>query len=159
MYRLLCKEEDITRGQRFLMDVIDRRELAQLCRETGLSFNYTYQIGIGGQAPPVPLIYTLRRYVHPVLWFYTEQEREPELRSYKNLTKEWEFRETIGFRELSSRSSLRKWCTDHHLQYTSLWFIASGKRPPSYYKIKLMRELIYPGDWLYTEEEAGDKHS
>lgn len=152
MYRLLCKEEEITRGQRKMLDIVDSRKMAALCRDYGLSFNFTYKIAIGGNIPPSRLIFTLRNLIHPALWFYTEQEKEPELRQYEPTADTWNYRESIAFRQLSEIADLKNWCIEHHNpHYTSLWLIATGKREPSYQKIKELRDIIYPADWFYAK--------
>ena len=65
MYRLMCKEEDITHGQRFLLDLMDRRELAQFCRNHGLALVYLFNVGVGKNLPPAETIYRLRHVIHP----------------------------------------------------------------------------------------------
>lgn len=153
MYRLLCKEEDITHGQRMLMDIIDKRKLMELCRQKGLSFSYTYQVGIGGKTPPSPMVYTLRDIVHPVLWYYKESESLPEIKEYPADTSDsWNYQDSIGFYNLQKEAettSLKEWSLRHGFDYSTIWFIAAGKRPPSYYKIKAFRDIIYPADWFY----------
>lgn len=156
MYRLICKEEDVTHGQRMLLNKIDKRKFMEFCRDTNLNFNYTYKIGIGGITPPSTTVYILRNIIHPVLWYYKESETIPQLKKYKNTTKEvWDYEKSLGFyilKKEAKKTTLKNWALSNGFSHSAMWFIVSGKRSPSYAKIKELRDIIYPADWFYPKK-------
>lgn len=150
MFKFLCDEKDITYGQRFLLDLLKERKFAAFCRDNDLKFEYTYMVAIGGNLPPVSLIYKLRRIIHPVLWFYTEQEQRPEEKEYpEDGAGGWDYTQSLGFRQFSRIENLKSWSIENGFAYVSMWIIASGRRSPSYVKIRQLKDYIYPADWFF----------
>lgn len=154
MYRLICKEEDITHGQRFLLDLMDRRELAQFCRDHGLTLVYLFNVGVGKNLPPAETIYKLRHVIHPNSWFF--REGEPlALPEYSQDTGErWAYLESRGYRELLSivgRQGDRNFARDYGFDYTTLWLILTGRRKPSFSRIRSYKDHVVPSDWFYQE--------
>lgn len=154
MYRLMCKEEDITHGQRFLLDLMDRRELAQFCREMDLPFVYAFNIAVGKNIPPVPFIYKLRSLVHPNSWFFRESE-PLALPEYGQDTGEtWEYMESKGYKKLLEIVEVkgdRSFAREYGFDYTSLWLILTGRRKPSFLKIRSYKDHVVPADWFFKE--------
>lgn len=156
MYRLICRKKDITHGQRMLLNKIDKRKFMEFCRDTNLDFSYTYKIGIGGITPQSTMVYKLRDIIHPVLWYYKESETLPKLKKYKDITEEvWDYKQSLGFYTLEKearKTTLKNWALSNGFSHSSMWFIANGKRPPSYAKIRDLRDIIYPADWFYPKK-------
>lgn len=160
MFKLVCDEKDITYGQRYLLNLLEERKFSAFCRDNSLKFEYTYTIAIGGNLPQLPLIYKLRNIIHPVLWFYTEQEDKPEERLYKdyhpentitNDGEQWDYTQSIGFRKFQKIENLKSWSIENGFSYVSMWIIATGRRNPSYAKIKQLKNFVYPSDWFFNE--------
>lgn len=154
MYRLMCKEEDITHGQRFLLGLMDKRELAQFCRDHDFSLVFLFNVGIGKNLPPAETIYKLRHVIHPNSWFYKEGE-SVALSEYSQDTGDtWKYMESKGYRKLLSiveNKGDRNFAREHGFDYTSLWLILTGKRKPSYLKICSYKDHITPSDWFFKE--------
>lgn len=154
MYRLMCKDEDITHGQRFILNLMDSRQLAQFCRDFDLSFVYMFNVGVGKNIPPISTIYKLRHQVHPNSWFYKEGEllTTPEYKADTGET--WDFLQSKGYRQLVSIVESvgdRVWARENNFDYTSLWLILTGRRKPSFPKIRSYKNHVIPSDWFYRE--------
>ena len=150
----MCKEEDITHGQRFLLGLMDKRELAQFCRDHDFSLVFLFNVGIGKNLPPAETIYKLRHVIHPNSWFYKEGE-SVVLSEYSQDTGDtWKYMESKGYRKLLSiveNKGDRNFAREHGFDYTSLWLILTGKRKPSYLKICSYKDHITPSDWFFKE--------
>lgn len=154
MYRLMCSPEDITHGQRFILTMMDKRELAQLCRDKDFVLAYMFNVGIGKHLPPIPVIYKLKDIIHPNSWFYRESEtlETPEYREDTGET--WEYQKSKGYKKLASLVEpvgVRSWAKEHNIDHSSLWMILSGKRKPSFLKIRSLAPIVTPSDWFYIE--------
>lgn len=154
MYRLMCPETAITHGQRFLLNLLDKRQFASFCRENNLKFEYIFNVAVGKKIPPVPVIYALRHIIHPNSWFYLESENLP-LPEYTSDTGEtWNYQTSKGFSALQNiveDCGAREWAIQHSMDYTTLWLILTGRRTPSFPKIKFFRPYIEPSDWFYRK--------
>ena len=150
----MCKEEDITHGQRFLLGLMDKRELAQFCRDHDFSLVFLFNVGIGKNLPPAETIYKLRHVIHPNSWFYKEGE-SVALSEYSQDTGDtWKYMESKGYRKLLDIVEVkgdRNFAREHGFDYTSLWLILTGKRKPSYLKICSYKDHITPSDWFFKE--------
>ena len=53
--------------------------------------------------------------------------------------------------QLKQRKSslLKSWSIENGFAYVSMWIIASGRRSPSYVKIRQLKDYIYPADWFF----------
>lgn len=154
MYRLMCKVEDITHGQRFLLNLMDRRELAQFCRDLDLSIVFLFNVGIGKNLPPAETIYKLRHIIHPNSWFFRESEALT-LHEYSEDTGEtWNYTESKGYKDLLAiveQKGDRNFAREYGFDYTSLWLILTGRRKPSFSKIRSYKDHVTPADWFYKE--------
>ena len=150
----MCKEEDITHGQRFLLGLMDKRELAQFCRDHDFSLVFLFNVGIGKNLPPAETIYKLRHVIHPNSWFYKEGE-SVVLSEYSQDTGDtWKYMESKGYRKLLDIVEVkgdRNFAREYGFDYTSLWLILTGKRKPSYLKICSYKDHITPSDWFFKE--------
>lgn len=155
MYRLQCQEEEITRGQRILLDCLDHRQLREFCRKHDLSFVYMFRIAVGGIPVSTAAIYALRNEIAPVLWFYRENERLPPSRSYKDAgAKKWDFSKSIGYNKFvdTVKPDALTWCRKNGFaaEYRTYIMIHHGERAPSFSKMMQLKKIIYPADWFFT---------
>lgn len=154
MYKLLCNEDEITYGQRKILDLVDARKIAKFCEERGLNFVYTYKVAIGRYFPPPKLIFALRNLINPVLWFYKENEELPPIKEYPqdNNTEDWDYTKSIGFKSFTQffeTQSIKKWSIQKGFDYCSMLLILSGKRAPSFVRIRAFKDFIPPSDWFF----------
>lgn len=153
MYRLLCDEKDISYGQRYLLDLVDKRSLAKFCRDNNFDFLQCFRIAVGKVNPPVIFISQLTKFIHPVLWFYTESEPKPIMKEYKKIRQPWDFKKSIICKKIAKIDNLKAWSDSHGITQTSFFLLAKGKRKPSFLKIKELREIFNPSDWFFSEEK------
>ncbi len=158
MHRLYCKEEEITYGQKYLLDICDKRQLSQFWQQNCMeSFNFTYIFNIAtGKQRSVSLAFInmLSKYVNPADWFYTVSETRPEplpegtkltddIRKSKNVQK---------IKELYEKGELFNFCKEKEINYKALMHVLNGRNLISYPKIKEMKELFAPLDWFIPAE-------
>lgn len=158
MYRLVSKEENITHGQRHLLDLLDKRKLMGFCRERNLEFTYTFQIAVGTKLPPLPtFVYRNRDIIGIDEWFYKESEPVPLARSYipYDPDEKWDYTTSMAFITFSKIENLKQWCRDRSLisQYVSFTLITKKQIALSYNKIMALREYFRPSDWFYRPDE------
>ena len=151
---MMCKEEDITHGQRYLLNLMDKRELAQFCRDHDFSLVYLFNVGIGKNLPPAETIYKLRHVIHPNNWFFREGE-PVALSEYSQDTGDtWKYMESKGYKKILSiveEKGDRNFAREHGFDYTSLWLILTGRRKPSFLKIRSYKDHVIPSDWFFKE--------
>lgn len=102
MHKMYCKEEDITHGQRYLLTLMETRELTSFWKDfkDEYSFEYFFYAAIGKfKTPSYRFIFELREKINPVLWFFRESENVPETALKKGIVY---FTDSINFKKLKS---------------------------------------------------------
>ena len=64
---------------------------------------------------------------------------------------QWDYTQSIGFRKFQKIENLKSWSIENGFSYVSMWIIATGRRNPSYAKIKQLKNFVYPSDWFFNE--------
>ncbi|HBG35707.1 MAG TPA: hypothetical protein DDW88_01390 [Treponema sp.] len=148
-------KEPLSYGQRLLLNLVDERRLRSFCTEREIPFHYTYRVATGKQTPPPTLIWSLRDYIHPALWFYDEGEPY-EIIPFQVKRKEENPNKTIAmkdFREYAFQD-LKDLSKKHSIKFYTLYNIHIGKYVPSFLAIKQFMKLYKPELWfMYAEEK------
>lgn len=146
--------DTISHGQRYLLDLIDKRKLLQFVNEYDLPHVYLFNVATGRVMVPCDVIFTLRNIIAPNQWFYDETEALPPSIPFKGKSGQlYNPDESIALTRLREESNIRRWSTEHDLPYISIYNIISGKYKPTYPKIRQMRDIIPVDLWfIYTGE-------
>lgn len=165
MYRLFCAEDELSYGQRFLLDLIDSRSLVKWCKEhtdlvpnisTDYFFTYSFKIATG-RFPVVSIkfIYNLRSVINPADWFHTVKEPRPEAIPEKNMFfgDEYDYKSSVNFAILKSLPVLKSWCMENGINYMNAWYILCKDRCVSYARILEMKHILKPENWFIRSSE------
>jgi len=148
-------ELPLSYGQRKLLEQVDNRVLAELCRQRELTLSYTYRVATGKITPPNPLIWTLRDFIHPAQWFYDEGEKYSEIPFKPRKTHEWAYDKTIAMLDLCKKNTveIRKLAQDMNIPYLTLYNVYHGRYAPSYKIVRQLKTAYSPELWFMLPNE------
>jgi hypothetical protein len=156
MYLLHTDENEITHGQRFLLNLLEKRKFASFTEKFGVSFTYLYKVAIGVHKPPCEFIYRVRGTVNPGAWFFFETEPLPAV-SYKPAASgTWTWDVSLGMKALreAAKDGISAWCGEQELPYYPVYALYQARNPPSFSKIMLLKQHIDPASWFYYKTKS-----
>lgn len=160
MHKIYVPESEITYGQKYLLDLMDKKQLAAWCRDNLIAkytFSYLFHIGTGMvKMPPADLIYKLRHLIYPADWFYTVSEPRPAVRPLEKRTEDFEVEKSKNFiklRKMYDEKKLYSWCFENHLNYVPFSHVFNKHYALSVNKMRKLREFFPPEDWFIYENE------
>lgn len=158
MHRLYCEEKDINYGQKYLLDLCDKRQLNQFWQKNCLDqfdFTYIFCIATGKQkSASLAFINLLSRFINPADWFYTLSEPKPqELPDNVRLTDNIRLSKNFSFiQKMYENKELYSFCKEKNISYKALMHVLTGRNLISYPKIKELKEIFKPIDWFILDE-------
>lgn len=151
--KLYCEEKDVSYGQQFFLDLLQKKLLFAFSKKHNLSYDFVHRV-VSGKAPPSnPLVFALRDVIHPILWFYTVAEDKPQLKHYEpdDLT-QFDYKKSIAFQKIREINFISTWAKNRGFNSSSFQKLYNGQMSPSVAKMKLLRNTIYPADWFFAEK-------
>ena len=132
-----------------LKELMDKKQLSEWHRKnlkSKCSVVYTYRIITGVVPPSLQMIMLLRNVIAPALWFYTTEEKLPDI-SF-NRSKNFKWTNSRNFKRLKSISEIRRWCAENGIPYITIWTLLNGKRQLTFNRIAAWKHLLPPEDWF-----------
>ena len=167
MHKVITPENEITHGQKFLLDLMEQRKLAEFARSSDINrsmieprylFSCLFHIGVGQvKYPTLKLIYLLRRHINPAAWFYVLNEELPEFKVKLNSPEDnFCIEKTINWQKLSKMYQEKKlfnWCKEKNINYVPFSHLFNGHYGLSTLKIKQLKNYFDPAGWfIYCDE-------
>ena len=158
MHRIYCREDEINYGQKYLLDLCDKRQLSQFWQQNCIemcNFTYIFNIATGRQkSVSLPFISLMSEFVNPADWFYNVTEKKPEpLPEGIKLTDNILLSKNIKtIRELYDKRELFNFCKDKNINYKTLMHVLNGRNLISYPSIKELKHIFNPLDWFILAE-------
>jgi len=150
--------ENISWGQKYLLDLIQKRALAAFVRselEPNYHFTYLFHISINQiKIPPIKLINMLRHVISPGDWFYPASGPRPYKRHLEK--KDFDIKDSINYTRLYSMFSSRilyAWCKKNNLDYNIFNHVFNGHWALSPKKIKKLEPWFDPALWFIDSSE------
>lgn len=160
MYRL--KVEDISElsyGQKYLLDLIDQRKLAEFCRNyVPERFSFAFNLAIGKvKFPPANFIYKLRNIIYPGDWFVHINEEKPERKPLNDIEGLYDIKKSINYNKILKMhlsKSLYDFTQQNGLNYSTFTHLINGLREFSPTFMYRLHNILPPEDWfIYTKQE------
>lgn len=159
MYRLQVNDiSDLSYGQKYLLDLIDERKLADFCRKyVPERFSFAFNLAVGQvKFPPAHLIYTLRNIIYPGDWFFHLNEKKPEKRSLNDTDSDvYDIRKTVNYNKiikLHESKELFSFARQNGLNYSSFTHLINGLREFTPVFMFRLRNIFEPEDWfIYSD--------
>lgn len=165
MHKLYVPESELTYGQKYILDLMEKKQLAAWCRDLdnlsskyeNYAFSYLFHIGVGQiKMPPADIIFKLRHLIFPSYWFYTTSESKPEQKSLTKMEEEFDIEKSVNFKilkDMYEEKKLYNWCSEHNLNYVPFSHVFNSHYGLSVNKMKKLREYFPPENWfIYCNE-------
>ena len=154
MHKLYVTEDQITYGQKYLLDLLNNRKLSEFWNKElsqKFTFPYVFNYAIGKQTPPsLVFINAMNKYVNPAEWFYTVKEEKPVA---KNENQEYtdDIRKSVNFVKLYKMyqdKTLWDFCKKNNLGYAGLYHSINQRSLITNKMILKLKEFFIPLDWF-----------
>ena len=156
VYRWLKKMADkkISYGQKFLLNLMDLRELARFHQVhlSDFSFAYVYNVAVGKfDFPSVKFIHAIMNIIPPDRWFFYVGE-DFDYMTAEDADYVQDYRQSANYRTLQEipkkHGSYRTWCQAHGFSYRSFMSIINGNRQLTPQRIFQLRSIFPPHGWF-----------
>lgn len=160
MYRLKVDDiSDLSYGQKYLLDLIDQKKLAEFCRENiPEKFTFAFSLAVGKiKFPPAHFIYKLRNIIYPGDWFYHLDQPRPERKTLNDIDGPYDITKTINYNKILkiyTSKELFAFTQQNNLNYSSFTHLINGLREFSPAFMNRLRNLFAPEDWFIYSDSS-----
>lgn len=160
MHKLYVEENELSYGQKFLLDLIDRRKLSEFTRSelnSSIHFTYLFHLGTGQlKFAGTQDVYKMRHIVFPDNWFYKLSETKPAEIKLSAPTEPYDVKKTVNFQKLQKmydNKELYKFAKDHDFNYITFNHIIKGRYGVSSAVINKFKSYFKPYLWFVYDNE------
>lgn len=160
MHKLYVEPNELSYGQKFLLELIDKRALSNFTRtelNSSIHFTYLFHLGTGNlRFAGRQDIYKMRHVVFPDNWFYKLKEPKPKEIQLPEPVEPYDVQKTVNFiklKEMYDNHELYTFAKENNFSYITFNHIINGRYGVSSAVINKFKSHFEPYLWFVTEDE------